>query len=105
MRICAIGDYDSICGFAALGIDIFEALRKEEIEDLIEKAEEREYAVILITEKAAMEATERIDKYKTSMLPAIIPIPNINENGNIGMEGLRKSVEKAAGSAEAVFGK
>lgn len=96
MRICAIGDYDSICGFAALGIEIFEALSKEEIEGLIEMATERAYAAVLITEKAAEKVMEIIDK--ASGLPAIIPIPDINENGNIGMERLRKAVEKVAGA-------
>ena len=49
MRICAVGDYDSICGFAALGIDIFQTLDKDEIKKIIESYDVQNYAVILIT--------------------------------------------------------
>ena len=104
MRICAVGDYDSICGFAALGMDIFETTERDEIKKLIENSEARDYAVILITENAAKEAMDVIDKYKSQGLPAIIPIPSVTGSYDIGMSELKKAVEKAVGSSEMVFG-
>ena len=104
MRICAIGDYDSICGFAALGMDIFEATVNEEVSEIIENAKARDYAVVLITENAAKAAEQTIEKYKNEKLPAIIPIPSVTGNYGMGMAGLRAAVERAVGSAEMVFG-
>lgn len=104
MRICAIGDYDSICGFAALGMDIFEATVNEEVSEIIENAKARDYAVVLITENAAKAAEQTIEKYKNEKLPAIIPIPSVTGNHGMGMAVLRAAVERAVGSAEMVFG-
>lgn len=104
MKICAIGDYDSICGFSALGMDIFEATEKEAVEKYIKDLAAREYAVILITENAAFEASEEIDKFKNEKVPAIIPIPSVTGTYGMGIEALRTAVERAVGSAEMIFG-
>lgn len=103
MRICAVGDYDSICGFAALGIDIYQTLDKEEIKKIIESYEVQNYAVILITENAAAIVSDTIAKYEDSPLPAIIPIPTVKGEYTMGMDVLKKAVERAVGSAEMVF--
>ncbi len=105
MKICAIGDYDSICGFSALGIDIFEATEKEAVEKYIDDLAKRGYAVILITENSAYEAAKKIDKFKNEKIPAIIPFPSATGSYGMGIEGLRTAVEKAVGSAEMIFGK
>lgn len=104
MRICVIGDYDSICGFAALGMDIFETEDREEIKSLLENSKARDYAVVLITENAAKEVMDVIDKYRSVGLPAIIPIPSVTGSYDIGMNDLKKAVEKAVGSSEMIFG-
>ena len=101
--MCAVGDYDSICGFAALGIDIFETLDAEEIRKIIESYEAKNYAVILITENAAALVEDTIADYEKSALPAISPIPTVTGEYTMGMDVLKKAVERAVGSAEMVF--
>lgn len=104
MKICAIGDYDSICGFGALGIDTFSEVSEKELSKLITNLANSDYAVILITENAAKNAVDVIDKYKTQKIPAIIPIPSVTGDFNMGMKGLKDAVERAVGSSEMIFG-
>lgn len=104
MKICVIGDYDSICGFSALGINIFEATEKEDVEKYIKDLALSDYAIILITENAAFQASGEIDKFKNKKVPAIIPIPSVTGSYGMGIEALRTAVEKAVGSAEMIFG-
>ena len=49
-KIAVIGDYDSIYGFAALGLDIFPAVDRKEIEAKLTALAENGYGIIYITE-------------------------------------------------------
>ena len=102
-KICIIGDYDSICGFTALGIDTFPETEAKAAEDLIENLIENNYVIILITENVAVKITETLDKYRTMPYPAIIPVPSAKGTENLGITYLRKAVEQAVGSADMIF--
>lgn len=104
MKICAVGDYDSICGFGALGIETFVQTEEKELSKLITNLANADYAVILITENAAMSADAVIAKYKKEKTPAIIPIPSVMGDYGMGMKGLKDAVERAVGSSEMIFG-
>ena len=71
-KIAVLGDYNSIYGFAALGLDTFP------VEDPTEGKE--------------------ITKYSEALMPAIIQIPGIAGNTGAGIENVKKSVETAVGS-------
>lgn len=103
-KICIIGDYDSICGFKALGIDTFAETDAEKAENLIEELIEKNYVIILITENIAVQIIKVLDKYRTQAYPAIIPVPSISGTQNLGISYLRKAVEQAVGSADMIFG-
>ena len=49
-KIGVIGDYDSICGFSALGLDTFPVKNIGEAEEILKKLSELQYAIIYITE-------------------------------------------------------
>ena len=74
-KIAVIGDYDSIYGFAALGLDIFPAVDRKEIEAKLTALAEHGYGIIYITEAAAAECGQLIEKLQERILPAIIQIP------------------------------
>lgn len=97
-KIAVIGDYDSIYGFAALGLDTFPVSVTEEAEKTFTKLATGEYAVIYITEALAAQIERTVAKYKESLMPAIIQIPGISGNTGKGIEGVKKSVEQAVGS-------
>lgn len=102
-KIAVIGDYDSIYGFAALGLDTFPVSGDDEAEETIIKVASGEYAVIYITEAVAARQENLLAKYKEKLLPAIILIPGISGNTGKGILGVKKSVEQAVGS-DILFG-
>lgn len=97
-KIAVIGDYDSIYGFAALGLDIYPAANRKEAEEKLEALAGKEYGIIYITEALAAECKQTIEKYQEQVLPAIIQIPGVSGNTGMGVQGVKDSVERAVGS-------
>ena len=97
-RIAVLGDYDSIYGFAALGLDIFPEEDPEEAAKKLHELAESGYGVVYITEKLAAEMDAAIEKYRERVLPAIILIPGVSGNTGQGTQSVRRSVEQAVGS-------
>ena len=88
-KIAVLGDYNSIYGFAALGLDTFPVEDPAEGKEKLNRLAAGEYAVIYITEQLASQL---------SLMPAIIQIPGIAGNTGAGIENVKKSVETAVGS-------
>ena len=97
-KIAVMGDYDSIYGFAALGLKICPVTDPAEGAKLLKKLAEDKTAVVYITEALASEMKETLLGYDDELLPAIIPIPGVSGNTGIGMASVKKSVERAVGS-------
>lgn len=102
-KIAVIGDYDSIYGFAALGLDTFPVSGAEAAEETFRRLAAGDYAVIYITEAAAEQIGRVIDKYKDSLYPSVILIPGVFGNTGNGIAGVKHSVEQAVGS-DILFG-
>ena len=98
MKIGVIGDKQSVQGFSALSIDVFPVTSDKETRRTINQMAKDKYAIIFITEQAASHAEETIERYKTMPFPAIILIPSNKGTLNIGMDTIRKNVEKAVGT-------
>ncbi len=97
-KIAAMGDKDSIYGFASLGISIFPVEDPQQGVKLLRSLAESDYAVIYVTEKLSLEIKDEIARYDSKPLPAIIPVPGIRGNTGIGLDNVSKFVEKAVGS-------
>ncbi len=97
-KIAAIGDKDSIYGFASIGLEIYPIDNSSDAIHRIRQMVEGGYAVIFITEQLATEIESELDRYRELPVPAIIPIPGINGNTGLGMRNVSKSVEQAVGS-------
>ena len=91
-KIAVLGDYDSIYGFATLGLDTFPVT--EELHKLATGG----YGIIYITEAWADQLKHEIARYQEEIIPAIIQIPGIAGNTGAGVAGVKKSVEVAVGS-------
>lgn len=102
-KIAVIGDYDSIYGFATLGLSICPVKNREEARDKLRQLAEGNYGIIYITEKTAAELGSALDEYRERVLPAIIQIPGVSGNTGAGVEGVKKTVEQAVGS-DILFG-
>ena len=104
-KIAVMGDWDSIYGFGALGMDTYriDEEHMEEAGKLLRKLAEQDYAIIYVTEHVAAAITTDIERYKSTPKPAIILIPGIFGNTGEGIAAVRKSVEQAVGS-DIIFG-
>ena len=98
-----MGDYDSIYGFAALGLETYPVSDDAYGAAQLKRLAENGYAVIYITEKLAASLEKEIEKYSTGIRPAIIRIPGVSGNTGAGITGVKKSVEQAVGS-DILFG-
>lgn len=97
-KIGVIGDKDSILGFKALGLSVFPVTQPNEAAELLHKLAQQQYAVIYVTEQIAKDIVSSIDAYKDNRFPAIIPIPGNQGTLGIGMQSVKKSVERAVGA-------
>lgn len=102
-KIAVLGDYDSIYGFAALGLTTFPVKDAEEGTRTLHQIADSGYGVIYITEKLAASIQNEIKRYAGSLTPAIILIPGISGNTGDGVQGVKNSVEQAVGS-DILFG-
>lgn len=95
--IAVVGDKDSVLAFKAIGLDVFpvegEFQARETVHNLA-----RNYSVIFVTEKVALQAEMYIKRYKTRAYPVIVPIPSAEGNMHLGLKGINANVEKAIGS-------
>ena len=96
-KIAVMGDYDSIYGFAALGLDTFPVTSQEAGERLHQLVADG-YGIIYITEALAADLRQETARYEGQILPAIIEIPGVSGNTGSGVRGVKKSVEQAVGS-------
>lgn len=98
MRIGILGEKKSILAFQALGVDVFGVANKDELTEAKQQIEQKEYAIIFITEDIANKYTEEIDSFYKETLPAVLVIPGIKGATGLGKEGLKKILERALGS-------
>ncbi len=97
-KVGALGDYDSICAFAALGIDVVSCSDKKDAQEKLKNMAKSGFGVIYITEDYYLELEDEILEYKEAIIPAIIPIPSVKGSKGIGRQRMKKFVEQAVGS-------
>ena len=102
-KIAVVGDYDSIYGFAALGLDTYAVKTPDEARAVVNTLAVSECGVIYMTESLAAMLEDVIETYRYKPTPAIILIPGVHANTGAGVAGVRKTVEKAVGS-DILFG-
>lgn len=102
-KIAVIGDYESIYGFSALGLETYPTTLPETAKKTLKKLVDDNYGIVYITEAFAQEMIKEIEELKKQALPAVIVIPGIYGNNGMGVEGVKKSVEQAVGS-DILFG-
>ncbi|MBR2877126.1 MAG: V-type ATP synthase subunit F [Clostridia bacterium] len=97
-KIAAIGDRNSIYGFASLGLSVYFIDDPHEARVKIKKLAEDDVAVIYITEELLSKIPEELERYQNSPLPVIIPIPGVSGNTGVGLKNVSRFVEQAVGS-------
>lgn len=93
-----MGDYESIYGFGALGLDIYSCEETEEAKKIFKKLCAGAYAVVYITESCAKGLEEEIKKANEKLLPAVVLIPGAKDNTGEGMNNISRMVVRAVGA-------
>ncbi len=97
-KVAVIGEKESIIGFSALGLNVFEIDDATGAEKKIKELIKLEYGIIYLTEKVAQDLNERLEYYQVNYNAALVPIPGSDKSAKIGLENVRKSIERAVGS-------
>ena len=97
-KVAVMGDYDSIYGFSALGMDTFPVEDSQEAIKILKRLALGEYSIIYITEKLSALIGHEINIYREQTTPAIILIPGVSGNTGAGVQGVKDCVEQAIGS-------
>jgi len=97
-KIAVIGDKDSILGFKTIGVETFPVTSGEAALNSLKKLVSEDYGVIFITEELAREIEDVIAELNKRYLPAVVLIPNSKGTLGIGIEQIKKNVEKAIGA-------
>lgn len=99
----AVGERDAVLCFKAVGMETIATETAEETTHALFTMVRKGVKVIFITEHAAKEAAEAMDRYKTDPQVAIILIPGSAGASGYAMSRVRANVEKAIG-ADILFG-
>ncbi len=98
-RIAVIGDWESVMGFRALGLDTYPVTSVEEARERVrELAREDQCAVIYLTEQLARDMGDVLARYKDELRPAIILIPGREGSLGIGRDSIQRAIERAVGA-------
>lgn len=97
-QIAVIGDWESVMGFRALGLDTYPVTSVEEAKDKVRELAKTDCAVIYLTEQLAKDMEEVINHYKDDLRPAIILIPGREGSLGIGKDNIQRAIERAVGA-------
>ena len=97
-RIAVIGDWQSVMGFRALGLDTYPVTGPGEAREKIRELAGTDCAVIYLTETLAKDLGDVLDRYKDAVQPAIILIPGREGSLGIGKANIQRAIERAVGA-------
>jgi len=97
-KIGIVGDKDSILGFKALGLEVVPVLSPEQAKQAVRRLAKQGFGIIFLTEGMALEMEETLESYRDKQFPIITLIPDNQGSRQIGMNEIRKAVEKAVGA-------
>lgn len=97
-KIAVIGEWESVMGFRALGLDTYPVTSASEAEETIKKLAKEDCAVIYLTEQLAEDLGAVLNQYKDELKPAIILIPGRQGSLGIGRGTIQRSIERAVGA-------
>lgn len=97
-RIAVVGDWNSVMGFRALGLETYPAANTEEAKERVRTLAKEDCAVIYLTEQLAKDMPDVLERYKDALRPAIILIPGREGSLGIGKENLRHAIQRAVGT-------
>ena len=96
--IAVVGDWDSVMGFRALGLETHPVRTPEQAREEIKRLAKEDCAVIYLTETLAKSMPDVLERYKDELRPAIILIPGREGSLGIGRDNIQRAIERAVGA-------
>ena len=99
LKMAAVGDYESILPFQAVGAEPFflDEGEKDKLQELLFRFAREGYAVVFLLDTIFKERKDLVMEINENFYVSIIPIPGVKGSIGAGVEAIRKSVEKAVG--------
>ena len=97
-RIAVIGDWESVMGFRALGLDTYPVTSVDEAKERVRELAKTDCAIIYVTVQLAKDMEDVLARYKDELRPAIIMIPGRDGSLGIGMNNIQRAIERAVGA-------
>ena len=97
-RIAVVGDWNSILGFRALGLETVPVKDAQEAKEAVRRLAKEECAVIYLTEQLAKDMVDTLRPYKDALRPAIILIPGRERSQGIGKSNIESAIKRAIGT-------
>lgn len=97
-RIAVVGDWNSILGFRALGLETYPVSGSDEAKKCVRDLARENCAVIYLTEQLAKDMAETLERYKDALRPAIILIPGREGSLGIGKSNIESAIKRAIGT-------
>lgn len=97
--MAAVGSYESILPFKAIGLDVV-VVNEENYDNTgqaLRKFSRSGYAVLFLEEELFRKFKDDVDEINEFTDLSIIPVPNQKGSLEIGIESIRRNVERAVG--------
>lgn len=98
-KLIAVGSYESVLPFKALGLDVF-VVTEANVDDLgakISQLSKENYAALFLTEDLCKRFADVVQEVNSTEAISIVPIPVQGMPTNFGLRGIRSIVERAVG--------
>lgn len=97
-KVAVLGQRDAVLGFKASGAVAFSADDPQEARDRLAEILRGDFAVLLVTEDIADVLREELRPLYEEPKPVVTILPDARKPKGLGMELLRKRVERAVGA-------
>lgn len=98
-KIAILGNHDAILGFKGVGVEAFGLTEKEAFKTTRSVLDNKDYAIVFITEDWTRKLEKVLDEYcSRTLLPAIVSVPSPKGSSGAAIKNLKKIVEQAVGS-------
>lgn len=97
--MAALGDYESVLPFQAVGIEphVLEDGADAEAKRILNELVRGKYAVVFVVEDWYERLKERIEEINEKEDTSIVPIPGLRGSRGLGFKSIKSSVERAVG--------
>ncbi len=97
LKIGMIGDYNSVMGFKAMGIETYVVQDSQKASEILWKMARSDYGIVFVVEDVAEKIMDVIEEVNRETFCSVILVPGIKGSKGLAISKIGKNVEKAVG--------